>query len=249
MKDNLIYMSLVLWTSEHAKEVHHLISNDWTSLIPNVRVWVSNVLRLSDKKRRPILILNRGGYKDWEMKASMVGGTAHILDNHQIELTNLWAKRFGDRHWWYPESFDVSSKKIRRIIERLRREVSGIIEDNPDREIEEELTQECFKWRRNTPILKRSDTEWLVSVFSWLAIPIFSWWNNSRLKIVRVFDGKGLSDTAIKKMSAADSVVFIPNSLELAGWFMIRNGETIQISKLARWIYLKEMYGNVPVLH
>jgi hypothetical protein len=66
---------------------------------------------------------------------------------------------------------------------------------------------------------------------------------------VRVFDGQGLTDAAREKMRAADSVVFIPTPKELILWYMIRNNEKICISKLARWIYLKEMYDKVQLLH
>lgn len=242
-------MPAPLWTYQSENVVHPSIPNVWYNWVENTRVWASNVLRLHDEDGRPILILNKGNYKEWDLKASMVGGAAQILDNHQKELTSLGAKRFGDHHWWHPESFDVSGQKIHGIIERLSRKVTGIIEDGPDRESREELTQEIFPWRRDTPILHPSYTEWLVPIYSWLAIPIFSYWHHPRLKIVRVFDGQGLTDAAREKMRAADSVVFIPTPKELILWYMIRNNEKICISKLARWIYLKEMYDKVQVLH
>lgn len=237
-------MTVESWTYRDVNEFTHFINKRRPKWYGNrVSLYVSNVLHLYDKNEEPFLILNRGDFNRWLLKASMVGGGARILNQRDVNLSSFGVKWIGDYHGWYPEMIYIRSQYIHKVIKDLRKAVTTFIEGGPTREYHDELTKEFFPWRRIEPILLPSDIAWLIPIFSWQVFSKLTLnWDNMRLKIVRVFNASGLRDTAKEKMKAADSVVFIPTSQELIDWSMIRNGELIQISKLARSVYQQNMY-------
>ncbi len=213
---------------------HYHPGTDITTHLPKnkkISIRVSNMLQMHFWQDI-FLLLNRGDLKQWILQAWLVWGGAHIRDKKYLK--RRWVIGFSDINSGNPERFVILSDHIDKIIEIVRREVISAIEAEIERELREELTQEIFRWRRDTPILSSSDIRWLPIKFSWRLLSKVKRNPDGSIliKFVRLFKTI-VSPKIWAKMKEADSVVFVPSSKELTIWAMERAGETIQIANMA----------------
>ena len=204
-----------------------------------VRIKVGNFAGIVD------LIMNIGDYNARDengaptrlLKAGPIGWSAHLFSRKRLEKLGAFNISVSSSPEWFSDvKFAIRRSMIPRILEIFSVTKSKSFEYELYREFQEELANEVFPGRRETPILTESDVSGIKAKYRWVVVYETRREDDDgkNMSISRVFD-VSIPSKILKKLRKADSIIFTPTAKELRVWEMKRDGEVILISRKAQF--------------